>query len=267
MKSNLFKSRTIVPIAVMLMQCCTVCYGQEIGSPVKKDSVTTWHWKFLLEPYFMFANMKGNIGLGTLPYAEIDEEPSDIFVNLKFGAMIYFEVYSPKWAYSSDMMYMNLVADITPTNKINYGEAGAKQLAWEVAVLHKIFPILEAGLGLQLNSLKSELNLNVNTANGPQNVSKGISETWLDPMFIARMKLPITTKLIIQVRPSSGGFGIGSMLAWQLQAHATYRFSQLFQLSLGYRVIDIDYENGEGDDQFSYDMHTFGPVLRLGFNL
>jgi len=266
MKSDYFKSISILLLAVIMMQCRTIGYGQKIGSPVIKDSVTTWHWKFLLEPYFMFANMKGTIGLGTLPYAEVDEESSDIFVNLKFGAMIYFEAYSPKWVYSSDMMYMNLVADVMPTNIINSGEAGAKQLGWEVAVLHRIIPILEAGLGLQLNSLKSELSLDVNTSGGPQKLHKEISETWLDPMFITRVKLPITKRLIIQVRPSIGGFGIGSDLAWQIQAYAAYRFSQVFQVALGYRVIDIDYEKGEGNELFSYDMNTFGPVLRLGLN-
>ena len=268
MKSKCFKSVLGVFLTVMIAGCCTPSFGQSIGSPVvkEKDSVTTWQWKFLLEPYLMFPNMKGTIGLGNLPNAEVDEDISDIFENLKFGAMIYFEAYSPKWALTSDMLYMKLGADITPNQIMNSGDAEAKQLGWEVAVLRKIFPILEAGIGLQLNSIKSELNLNINTLSGPQNVSREISETWLDPMIIARLKLPITTKFLIQVRPSIGGFGIGSDLAWQLQAYATYRFSQLFQLSLGYRVIDMDYETGEGSERFLYDMNTFGPVIRFGFN-
>ena len=266
MKSNYFKSVSGVILTVIVLKCCTPSYGQSIGSPVIKDTVTTWQWKFLLEPYLMFPNMNGTIGLGTLPNGEVDEEASDIFVKLKFGAMIYFEAYSPKWVFSSDMLYMNLGADITPKTIINYGDADAKQLGWEVAVLHRLFPILNVGIGMQLNSIKSELRLNVNTPGGPQDRDREISETWLDPMIIARLKLPITKRLIIQVRPSIGGFGIGSDLAWQIQAHASYRFSHLFQLSLGYRVIDIEYEKGEGSDRFLYDMNTFGPVLRLGFN-
>jgi hypothetical protein len=31
-------------------------------------------------------------------------------------------------------------------------------------------------------------------------------------------------------------------------------------------VIYIDYETGSGDDRFVYDMTTFGPVLRFGFD-
>jgi hypothetical protein len=28
----------------------------------------------------------------------------------------------------------------------------------------------------------------------------------------------------------------------------------------------VDYEKGSGQDRFLYDINTFGPVVRLGFN-
>jgi hypothetical protein len=54
---------------------------------------------------------------------------------------------------------------------------------------------------------------------------------------------------------------------WQVQGYAGYRFSKLFQTSIGYRIIAIDYDKGTGEDRFRYDMNTFGPNIRLGFNL
>jgi len=63
-----------------------------------------------------------------------------------------------------------------------------------------------------------------------------------------------------------GGFGIGSEFTWQIQAEAGYQFSELFSLNLGYRYIGIDYETGSGTDYFAYDIDTFGPEIRLGFN-
>jgi hypothetical protein len=68
------------------------------------------------------------------------------------------------------------------------------------------------------------------------------------------------------MRLDAGGFGIGSDFTWQLQANVGYRFSELFQTTLGYRYIGIDYDNGEGTDSFVYDVDTYGFVLRLGFN-
>jgi hypothetical protein len=51
-----------------------------------------------------------------------------------------------------------------------------------------------------------------------------------------------------------------------MQAYAGYRFSKLFQATAGYKIISVDYNKGDGDDRFLFDMDTFGPVLRLGFN-
>jgi hypothetical protein len=45
-----------------------------------------------------------------------------------------------------------------------------------------------------------------------------------------------------------------------------YRFSDLLQTSLGYRYISMDYDEGDGEDRFLYDMDTFGFVARVGFN-
>ena len=49
-----------------------------------------------------------------------------------------------------------------------------------------------------------------------------------------------------------GGFGLGAETnsAWQIQAYAGYRFSELFQIQGGYRVIGLDFETGSGADRF-----------------
>ncbi len=51
------------------------------------------------------------------------------------------------------------------------------------------------------------------------------------------------------------------------QGYVGYRFSKLFQTSVGYRAIGVDYDNGSGAERFRYDMITFGPNIRFGFNL
>jgi len=46
-------------------------------------------WHFLVEPYAMFPNMKGDTGIGNLPPVHVDEDPQDIFDNLQIGAMLF----------------------------------------------------------------------------------------------------------------------------------------------------------------------------------
>ncbi len=42
-------------------------------------------------------------------------------------------------------------------------------------------------------------------------------------------------------------------------------FTDKLSLDLGYRWLDMDYTTGEGNQQFTYDVLTQGPVAGIGF--
>ena len=142
------------------------------------------------------------------------------------------------------------------------GDVTMKQTAWELAGLKRITSWLEAGLGGRIVSLYTGLNLQ--TVNEPREGSA--KKTWFDPIVIVRAQGAIKDKWLLQFRGDIGGFGIGSDFSWQIQANAGYRFSKLFQATIGYRVIGIDYDKGEGMDRFVYNVDTYGPVIHMGFN-
>jgi hypothetical protein len=232
------------------------------SSKVKKK------WSFLTEAYMMFPNMKGTMGAGTLPDASLDVNAGEIFSHFQIGAMFYFETVHDRWSFNTDIIYMHLKQDIDSGRIIKSGEVNVKQFAWEAAALYKLLPWLEAGIGARLNSLDTKVDLITKDGIGgaTQARNKSITQTWVDPILIARIKSDPSKKFIYQFRGDIGGFGIGSDLAWQIQAYAGYRFSKLFQLTGGYRVISADYNKGSGEERFLYDVNTFGPVVRLGFN-
>ena len=247
-------------LTLVMAIACTQSFAQDTAVVKKK-------WHYLLQPYAMFPVMDGKIGLGELPEADIHANASDIFSNLQFGAMLYFEAYNDRCALTSDIIYMNLGQDIESKRGIVSGEAGAKQFVWELAGLRKLKPWLEGGIGFRLINLKSSLDMIVNATvpGGAGSRSKSIAETWFDPVIIGRIKIP-AEKWLFQLRGDLGGFGIGSDFTWQAQADVGYRFSKLFQLGLSYRYIGIDYEKGSGNDRFLYDVDTFGPSLKFGFH-
>jgi hypothetical protein len=163
---------------------------------------------------------------------------------------------------------MSLKQDVKTGIIINSGEATAKQFAWELVGLYRLNSWLEVGAGTLLNSLKPGVNVQVNNIGGGTTArNKETSKTWLDPMLIARVKSKPGDKFIYSLRGEIGGFGVGADFTWQVQAYAGYRFSKLFQLTGGYRVIGVNYNKGTGEGRFLYDMDTFGPVVRFGFNL
>jgi hypothetical protein len=231
--------------------------------PTNAQAPSDHTWKFLVEPYLMFPYMNGSTGIGDLPDVSVDADAGDIFSNLRLGAMLYGEASTERWAIGTDILYMNLKQDVSTGLVINDGSVQAKQFAWEVSGLRKLLPWLDVGVGGRFNSLKAGADLITNTTDR----SRSTSESWFDPILIARIKNPTEEKLLYQLRSDIGGFGVGADLSWQIQAYVGYRFSPLFQLSAGYRIISIDYEKGQGENRFKYDINTSGPVVRFGFNL
>lgn len=244
------------------------------GNIMAQDSGTVAppksEWKLLVEPYMLFPNMSGSVGLGSgevVPDVAIDASSNDILGQLKMGFMLNAEASNGKWTIGSDLLYMSLAQGVKPSILIQNGELSVKQLGWEVSGLYAVKPWLDLGIGGMLNSINSGVEINQGVwGGGTINKSKSMTKTWFDPMLIARIQGKSNEKFIYQFRGEIGGFGIGSDFAWQMQAYAGYRFSKLFQITGGYRIISLDYETGSGANRFMYNVDTSGPVLRFGFN-
>lgn len=258
-----FKSCIKPVLFFLVMLSSTGLYSQQVSTQSAEPK--KWHYK--VEPYMMFPNMNGSTGVAGLPLADVDASVSDIFSKLKIGAMLYLEASNDIWSINSDLLYMNLEQDISPSTLINSGQVNAKQLGWELAGLRRVTPWLEFGIGGLLNSMEVDMSITRNQVGGGTVSQSGKkSKTWFDPMLITRLTTPAGKKFIGQFRGEIGGFGIGSDFAWQVQALAGYRFSKLFDMTAGYRAIGLDYSSGDGADAFIYDVVTFGPVIRFGFS-
>ena len=235
------------------------------GSPARAGDAAEGAWEYVLEPYIMFPNMQGTVGLGNHD-GPVDEDPGDIFSNLEMGAMLYAEANNGSWAFSSDLLYMKLGADVQPRGILDSGEVEVAQVGWELAAMRRVSPWLELGVAAVYNSIEAELNLVfIPLAGMTPVIGRKTDQDWIDPVLVARVTHDLNDKWFLHGRGNIGGFGVGSDLTWQIQLDAGYRFSDRAYMTLGYRVIDIDYAHGSGADRFVYDMSTFGPQLRFGF--
>lgn len=238
-----------------------------ITSVSAQSSEPDKRWKFLTDVYLLFPNMNGETGIGDLVSVPIDADPGDIFSKLKIGGMLYFEARTKKWAITSDLVFMNLENEVTPGTILNSGTVTANQGIWEATGLYRLTSFLEIGAGGRLNHLKTGMDVRRNVIPaGTEEVNRSNTATWYDPILITRLTADIHDKWLFQFRGDIGGFGLGSDFTWQLQAYAGYRFSKIFQLTAGYRIISIDYDKGTDAEQFVFNIDEFGPVIRLGFN-
>ena len=248
------------PIVPLFLLMAITCYAQD-------STQTQNRWRFLVEPYLMGPNMKGTVGIGTLPEVDVNASAGDIFSHLKGGFMLYAEAQNGTWALSSDLLYMKVSQDAEPGRAINSGNVTVSETAWELAGLRTILPWLEGGIAGRMLWIGVDAEIVRNMIGGKtETLSGSMEKNWFDPLLVVRMKLPDAGKWQLQLRGDIGGFGVGSDLTWQVQAYAGYRFSELFQATVGYRSLAINYEKGDGADRFKYDVTTFGPVVKLGFN-
>lgn len=250
--------------SIIRLLCCiliAMVLGTNSNPVIAQETDSKWH--FLIEPYLMFPGMKGETTVRQLPATEVDADAGDIFSNLKFGAMLYLEATNNNWTITTDFLYMDLEQDATTNAVISGGDVSMKEVALEFAGLKRVTPWLDAGIAARI--VKLEAGLDLETIGGNRSGSR--SKTWVDPVIVFRSQGTIQEKWLLQLRGDLGGFGIGSDFTWQIQANAGYRFSKLFQASIGYRILAIDYDKGDESDRFMYDVNTFGPMVRLGFNL
>jgi hypothetical protein len=77
--------------------------------------------------------------------------------------------------------------------------------------------------------------------------------------------LTLSRQVTLVVRGDVGGFGVGSELTWNLVGNFLYQVSRTVYLSVGYRALDMDYEQGSGASRFKFDMLLHGPVLGAVF--
>jgi hypothetical protein len=216
-------------------------------------------------PYLVVPHMSGETGIGQVPPVTVSVSPSDIFSHLQFGAMLFLQARKGPWAVGLDGLYMDLKQDILPDATRASGTVEMQQGAVELLVLREVVRGIEVGLGGRLNVIGASLDAQLNVGNTPQRAKSG-STVWFDPLVATRLTVPGTGKWHLAVEGDLGGFGVGSKFAWQVWPVVGYRFTNLFELAVGYRALGMDYTTGSGTTTFKYDMRIYGPVVGLAFH-
>ncbi len=91
------------------------------------------------------------------------------------------------------------------------------------------------------------------------------NKTWVDPIVGLTLRTPPDRFLQLRLYSEIGGFGVGSDFTWQAFPTVGVKLAPGFALEFGYRWLDIDYESGDGANQFAYDVLTQGPVIGMAF--
>jgi hypothetical protein len=216
-------------------------------------------WQVTVAPYLMAAGMNGTTGIGRFE-SDVDLSASDIFSNLQFGFMGYFEAKKGKWGVGADIIWMALGSstdDPLPAN-VDVNQGGFTFLA-----LRELSPAVDLRMGAVVNTLEPKIKFK-----DPFDRELSRNETWVDPLVGVKIHTPDRGgRWGFVLMADIGGFGVGSDFMFNLQPTVVARLTPGAGLAFGYRWIYMNYEN-EGDDnqrRFLYDMTSSGPFVGFVF--
>lgn len=211
-------------------------------------------WNWTLTPYGWLAGLDGNTGVRRL-VAPVDLSPSDVIEDLSFTAMIALDANNDQWGVAGDLFYVNLDSS-TPTAA---GPVNSDVEQWIVSGVPylRVASDEKATVDVGAGGRYMDTDLDLATPAGKRSGSKN----WIDPIVMLRTRYALAEKVFLTLSGDIGGFGVGSDLTWQLAGSVGYALTDKVDLLLGYRHLDVDYE----DDGFVYDIATsgFGVGVRI----
>jgi hypothetical protein len=224
-------------------------YGQTAGS--SDDG-----WKFKLVPYLIFPYMDGKTAVRGRE-VEVDVGAGDIFSNLQFGAMGYFEARKGAWGAGVDAIYMALGTTIDrPQADIDFDQG-----AFQFTGLRRLHEKVDLTFGARWNVLRGRIGFK-----GPLDTTVEETKQWVDPTVGLQIHQPLGGRWHFGLITDIGGFGAASKFAWQVFPTVGADLGKRARLGFGYRALGIDYESGSGNTLFRYDVITSGPVIGMTLN-
>ena len=218
-------------------------------------------WKHELAPYLWGSAMEGTVGIGDIT-AETEMSFSDILDDLEFGFMGTYRASRDRYSVTVDAIYMGLGATEKGPGGLLKADIDLDQVGLEADFGYALSERFALLAGLRYVSLDADVKVTGPLGN---ELSASEGQDWVDPVVGAIYTWPLADEWTLNLRSDVGGFGIGSDFAWQAMATLRWQFSPRTALGVAYRYLDIDYEDGNGDDYFKYDVATSGPAMGVIF--
>lgn len=225
-------------------------------------------WTFTIAPYLWATSLDGKTSVGGVE-ADVDLSFGDILDDLAIGGMLLVDVQRGRFGIAVNGVFARLEPDgevgpiqLDVTNETTWiGVAPYyRAVEWtyrESASGRPMRLVVEPLAGIRYTNLRVEIDGSGPRGNGRQVDQR---EGWVDPIVGSRFILDLADRWTLSGEADIGGFGVGSDLAWNVQAFLGYKtslFGRPLTLAAGYRALSQDYENG----RFEWDVTTQGPIL------
>ena len=189
----------------------------------------------------------------------IDVPFSTIIDNLDLAFMGHFDMRSERWVVMSDLIFVDL--EDRQERALGTLTAGLDLTLLEVAGGYRLSQVVSILAGLRWVDTDASLRY----AGEIFDDGADAGTSWIDPLVGVQVLTPLAERWWVSFSGDIGGFGVGTDLTWQAYANIGFKASDLVSIIVGYRAIDIDYEDDSRAQPVALDILLSGPQVGVAF--
>jgi hypothetical protein len=241
--------------AAFLLTATAAARAQAPSAP-EAQSAGSQRWAFSITPYLWAAGIDGDTRAENVG-GEIDTGGRFLsFENLDFALAVSAEAQKGRWTTLLDAMRVDFsAAPISGAISVD-AELSGGFVETSAAYAAGRVDGLELVVGARYVKLESAVRFT-------PGLSAEAQESWLDPLIGARFTHAFNDRWSATLRGDIGGFGVSSELVTNVSAVLGFRLSRAATLRVGYRVLQLDFE----DDRFVLDAVAQGYAFGVTFAL
>ena len=219
-------------------------------------------WNYNAVLYGWLCGLDGTIGFADIAEKPVDADFSQLAENLDFAMAGHFEASNPKMVLLTDITYNNLGSSkegqiVNQTVNVDFDLV---QWIIEVGGGYRISP----DFTVMLAGRYYIIDTGATSTSVAGSKTGEVSQSWGDIFIGLRFNKLLKEKWIVGLRGDIGAGG--SDFAWFGEVALGYKFSEHFSALAAWRILDVDYEGGDGASYFRYDMTQSGLGIGLGYS-
>ena len=226
-------------------------------------------WQFRLTPYIWAAGLKGDVGtIPGQPAVPVDVSSHQALEDLASGGMFSFDARKGRHGFLVDVLYTDVRSDfeLLPAPIGLEMKAISKttiaSLAYQYEWYREDQTVVDLLAGARYWKVASTLEFS-----GGLGLLAGKridnSFSWTDPGVGIKARAPLGGgKFYVDGGAAVGGFGVGSKHFYDLNANVGYQWSKAIGTTVGYRMFDVNYEDGG----YVYDVRQQGWQFALSWS-
>jgi hypothetical protein len=237
-----------------------------LAFPVHAGTKTGDTWHFQLGTYGWLSGQKGTLATQPgLPAVDVDLDfYDDIAGNINGAFALIGEVHKGRVGVVGDVNYSDIEDDEATAGPF-FSTLTSRTRTWIASaagfyrLIERDRAFLDGMAGLRYWSVDSSLKLGTGILPAREISNR---EDWVDPIIGLKGLAPFgESQFFVSGALLLGGFGMGSDFMWDGQINLGYQWGPTFSTTIGYRYLEVDYDEGD----FLYDVSQDGPSLGLSW--